>query len=289
MSEKKRLEIGITNTSYGVYGFEGSFEKIRQHGYECIDYQGLANINTDFFRSDISDFEAELKVHRGLIESHGMRVTQAHGPWPFPDNHGDGEGYELLLSATKRAVYGAHVLGSTRLVLHPLMPFGEGGDNPEAVYDVNERFLSDIADYAQGYGVTICLENLPFTEYPLSSPRSVCDVVDKVNKPNLKVCLDTGHAVIFNKDVGQVVRCVGSRLEALHIHDNMGKNDEHLIPGDGIINWDEVACALKDIGYKNVISLETSPKFGMFPESRWEERGYNLASIAIDIAEKSFT
>ena len=283
-----RLEIGITNTSYGVYGFEGSFAKISEHGYECIDYQGLADINTDFFKSDIGEFEKTLKTHREYIESHGLRVTQAHGPWPFPENHGEGEGYKTLMDASKKAVYGAHVLGSTRLVVHPLMPFGEGGDRADEVFMINERFLSELSEYAVQYGVIICLENLPFKEYPLSSPDAVISVVDKVAHPNLKICLDTGHGVIFDRDLARVVRNIGSRLETVHIHDNMGEVDQHLIPGDGIIKWDEFAAALKEIGYDKIISIETSPKFGQFPEELWEERGRLLADISRDIAAKAY-
>lgn len=282
-----RLKIGITNTSYGAYGFSESFEKISEDGYECIDYQQLADISTEFFNSEKGEFEAVLKEHRALIESHGMRVTQAHGPWPFPENHGDGEGYERLVEASRRAVYGAHVLGSPRLVVHPLTPFGWGGDNPEEVYAINEKFLRDLADYAAPLGVCICLENLPFAEYPLGSVEAVCDMVDRIAMPNLKVCLDTGHAVIFNKDVASQVKYIGSRLEALHIHDNMGESDEHLIPGDGIILWDEFSDALREIGYKNVISLETGPKLGDFPKSRWEERRRLLFDIAKGIAERA--
>ena len=40
-----RLKIGITNTSYGVYGFEGAIERIGHQGYDCIDYQGFVDIS----------------------------------------------------------------------------------------------------------------------------------------------------------------------------------------------------------------------------------------------------
>ena len=62
----------------------------------------------------------------------------------------------------------------------------------------------------------------------------------------------------------------------------------NLIPGDGIINWDDFAAALKEIGFGKVISLETSPKHGKYPREEWEEREIALVNIAKDLAEKAF-
>ena len=76
---QKRLKTGITNTSYGVYGFEGAIDRISSHGYDCIDYQGFVDVETDFFKSPIEEFEDTLRSQRALIESKGMTVSQAHG------------------------------------------------------------------------------------------------------------------------------------------------------------------------------------------------------------------
>ena len=68
----------------------------------------------------------------------------------------------------------------------------------------------------------------------------------------------------------------------------MGESDEHLIPGDGIIDWDGVAKALKEIGYRGVISLETSPKHTQNPREKWEERELYLVGIAKRLAKAAF-
>jgi sugar phosphate isomerase/epimerase len=153
---------------------------------------------------------------------------------------------------------------------------------------MNEVFIAELADYASRYGITVCVENLPFPLYPLTTVEQVCELVDKLNRENLKVCLDTGHAAIFfGKNVGDAVRYIGNRLEAIHVHDNMGKEDEHLIPGDGIIDWDGFCTALKEIGFGGVISLETSAKHGKHPKEEWDIREKNLMKLAKELAEKA--
>ena len=283
-----KLKTGITNTSYGLYGFEDAFAKISSHGYDCIDYQGFVNVETDFFNLPLDEFRAELEKHRALIESHSLTVSQAHAPWRTPVQDATPEGRAFWTEAMKKSIFGTHVLGCHRFIVHPLMPYLDTEKNPEEVWALNEIFFADLADYAKEYGVTVCVENLPFPKYPLTTVEQVCEIVDKLKRDNLKVCLDTGHAAIFfGKNVADAVRYIGERLEAVHIHDNMGKEDEHLIPGQGIIDWDGFAEALKEIGYGGVASLETSAKNTGRPKEEWDERERNLAAWVRNLADKS--
>lgn len=285
---RDKLKTGITNTSYGVYGRFGRYDKIKRSGYNCIDFQEFANIYTDFFKLPIDEFEAELIKEREYLESLGLRVNQAHAPW-VGDEPRDRTPEERAawLEAMKKAIYGTHVLGAPRFVVHPLLPYDDSDKNSEEVIALNDEFIGEVADYARPYGVTVCVENLPFMRHPVSTVEAVCDLVDRLGRDNLKICLDTGHAAMFNKDVSAAVRYIGSRLDALHVHDNMGDSDAHLIPGEGVIDWDAFAASLGEIGYTGVVSLETGPKHGAYPESEWEEREARLAAIADDISTKA--
>ena len=282
-----RLKIGITNTSYGVYGFEGAIEKIASQGYDCIDYQGFVDVESSFFKLPEDEFMAELLRQKALFTLHGLTVSQAHAPWRTPKD-GDPEERKRWILAMKKSIRGAHALGCHRFVVHPLMPYMDTAQNPEEVWAMNEEFLVDLADYAGEYGVTVCFENMPFPDFPIATVEHDLKMLDKLQRDNLKICLDTGHAAIFEgADLTRVIRAIGDRLEAVHIHDNMGKEDEHLIPGDGIIDWDSFAKALKEIGFNKVISLETSPKHTKYPKEEWDERELALRDIAVDIATKA--
>lgn len=283
-----RLKIGIINTAYGVYELERAAEKIAAHGYDCIDYQGFINIETDFFRLSEEEFHAELLRQKTLFSSHGLEVSQAHAPWRTPKD-GDPEERRKWIDAMKKSIRGTHTLGCTRFIVHPLMPYMDTAENPDEVWQMNEAFLADLADYAKGYGITVCLENMPFPVFPIATVEDDLKMLSKLERDNLKICLDTGHAAIFNgSDVASAVRTVADKLEAVHIHDNMGKSDEHLIPGDGIIDWDAFAEALKEIGFDKVVSLEASTDHGKYPEEEWERRDLALAETAKSIAKAAF-
>ena len=48
----------------------------------------------------------------------------------------------------------------------------------------------------------------------------------------------------------------GERLAALHITDNFGSKDDHLIPFDGAIDFEEVAEDIANTGYCGTLMLE---------------------------------
>ena len=41
------------------------------------------------------------------------------------------------------------------------------------------------------------------------------------------------------------------------MHDNDGRNDQHLFPYMGVMDWDRFVKGLKDAGYKGALSFET--------------------------------
>ena len=283
-----RLKIGIKNNAYKECSFTESLTKISSHGYECVDYQGFINIESEFFKLSEEEFIATLLSQKAAFSSHGLEVSQAHAPWRTPRDKDPDERNRWIL-AMKKAIRGTHALGCHRFVVHPLMPYMDTAENPDEVWEMNESFLLELADYAKPYGIIVCLENMPFPVFPIATAEHCVKMVDKLNRDNLKICLDTGHAAIFEgADVANAVRTIGHRLEAVHIHDNRGEKDEHLYPGCGIIDWDGFALALKEIGFNKVISLETDPSDCKYPEEEWEQRELGLAEIAKNIAEKAF-
>lgn len=47
-------------------------------------------------------------------------------------------------------------------------------------------------------------------------------------------------------------------IRAVHIHDNFGKVDDHLLPFLGTVQWERVMPALRKAGYTGDLVLEVS-------------------------------
>ncbi len=88
----------------------------------------------------------------------------------------------------------------------------------------------------------------------------------------VKYTLDIGHA---NLDLGgkydhckhnSIAEFIREKYESIgniHVHDNHGKEDEHLPAGEGNIDFPEIISALKENGYKCPLTMEFSGTYGL--------------------------
>ena len=86
-------------------------------------------------------------------------------------------------------------------------------------------------------------------------PERLVGLMEDLGAPNVGVVIDTGHRNLVGDPV-EALRVVGRYLMTLHIHDNHGESDEHLLPGGGDIPWTGVIQALDDVAYNGVFMYE---------------------------------
>ena len=137
------------------------------------------------------------------------------------------------------------------------------GDRPELTedqkYEENIRVLGIVAERLKGRKIKICLENLlGFTE----SSSDILRIVNALDSENFGVCLDTGHLNIArHKGLKETQRefmlNAGKHLSALHIADNEGERDQHMMPfGRGNVDFREVMTTALEIGYDGLFNYE---------------------------------
>lgn len=133
----------------------------------------------------------------------------------------------------------------------------------------NIEKLRELADFVKGKNITICLENLrPYTpEHKVLVDRSIDDllyIIEKVGSDKFGVCLDTGHLNLTDKNQREFILGAGDKLKALHIADNEGVVDQHLMPFTcGNIDFEEVVRALREVNYKGVFNFEIPGERGI--------------------------
>jgi sugar phosphate isomerase/epimerase len=149
-------------------------------------------------------------------------------------------------------------LGVTAGVLHiGGFTLKEKGWSDERVLARRVQALDRIAEYAQGGRTIICLENLPFPGSGVETLAEIRAIASAVSRKNVAICLDTGHANVTGVNCPGFIREAGTQLAALHINDNPGTSDDHMLPyGRGTIPWDQVLQALRAINYQGPFNLE---------------------------------
>jgi len=116
------------------------------------------------------------------------------------------------------------------------------------------KSLRQLADLAPD--ILICLENLVFPHELYRSPDEMRELLRKVDRSNVRLTLDVGHAVVAGHNPQDFVHQLYDDIYHVHLHDNHGTVDEHLPLGRGIIDYMGVIHALKEAGYQGAITME---------------------------------
>ena len=126
----------------------------------------------------------------------------------------------------------------------------------EQVQNLVIRRLRNVLELGEQDGVQVLIENVGLRPkqsllFDLPEFMALLDVF-----PQAGVLLDTGHAHVNGWDIPAVIKTLGKRLVACHLHDNSGQGDEHLPIGQGSIAWEAYFKAIKKHAPKSIQVLE---------------------------------
>jgi sugar phosphate isomerase/epimerase len=224
----------------------------RQH----LDYHNKAQISElgYWFR------DSQLKLHSVHSPMYSDEVNGVSGPQSVINITEPIKSKRIpMLDEIKRALDIAEVVPFRYLIQH----FGVAGQEyDERSIDAAFTALEEISVFAHQRGVEVLLENIP---NELSSAERLMMFLDVTHLP-LNVCLDLGHAHI-HEGVENAYRMLKSHIRSLHVHDNNGKEDEHLFPGSagGSIDWPRAMQALRSQpdAYPLLLELHEVPDMGL--------------------------
>jgi sugar phosphate isomerase/epimerase len=164
------------------------------------------------------------------------------------------------LDKMKRLLELFHGMGIRRAVLHA---FGDEALPEEAQIAQRSGYLRQLIHHIQTTDMVICLENL-HNKSLLRTADSLLKLVEATDhSPHLGLCLDVGHLHrsychgLTQQTPSEYIQRAGSRLQALHMHDNMGKYDVHLLPfcQDGL-DWKSFLQTLLTTEYDGLFNFE---------------------------------
>lgn len=228
---------------------------MRQAGVESIEltdyHPGFSLDNPDAFAGLGSALE-ELDLHLNSLHIHLEQFD------PDFDLAGlAAPQREKTLAAYRRAVDLMAGLGGGILVTHDIrIPEPPLDQDAELHAEKRAAFLGnlrEIARYAEPAKVRLALENT--SRGYTREPERLVALMEDLDAPNVGICIDTGHRNLVGDPVAALLTA-GRHLITLHIHDNSGERDEHLLPGGGHIAWQGVLQALGEIGYGGVFVYE---------------------------------
>jgi len=169
-----------------------------------------------------------------------VEVPSVHAPFAdlnpaSPSDHHR----EYILEVIRRAAELAAELDAHYLTVHP------GHLTPVTIHDrklaieLAIETLGELADEVRSFGVEPLVENMP--DYSLLLGTSADEMEEILRASGCGFTLDVGHALTTEGSLSPYLRL---QPDLLHVHDNSGDGDEHLPPGSGILDFEELRRAL---------------------------------------------
>ncbi len=246
------------HSSARIISEERAIELLAKAGFDAWDFSMFSMCKYDWSKKALMENDHPLagrdylKFARRLKQvglDNGIVCNQSHAP--FPTSCAE------IRSYLKRAIECTAEAGGDICIIHP--------DNNKSAEENAEMYL-ELLPFAKECGVKIATENMWNWDKEkghsifaaCATPKSFCEHIDVVGSEWLVACLDIGHAEMKGSDTTAVemIRALGPRLQALHIHDNDKLHDSHQIPFSMDIDFRAIAAALKEINYKGYFTLE---------------------------------
>lgn len=206
-----------------------------------------------FKAADLDDLDSrQLRRAAQRLSRAGLRVS-LHAP--FADlNPGALE--PLVLTATEKrfrqTLDVADALGARMIVFHPGFDRWKYGGLDHLWLEQNLDFWPPMVEHAARIDCPMALENI-FEERPDTLVR----LLAAIDSHWLGHCFDVGHWHLFGKvSLDDWFAALGPRIVHLHLHDNRGRGDDHLPPGDGKIDFDALYAHLRRLDAAPTLTLE---------------------------------
>ncbi len=173
----------------------------------------------------------------------------------------DDEGADALLASARETAQVGKRLGVQRLNLHGT-GLGDGGIPKVqsqvvtgAMWLKAQDTLKRVCDLAEEESVTFTLENLNLIEHPgcpFNTTGEVLALVSSIDRPELRINLDLYHTQIGEGDVIRWAEKCLPWIGEVQVADNPGRCE----PGTGEMNYDVIARALYEMGYRGPVGME---------------------------------
>jgi len=227
------------------------FPVIRKAGFNLVEL----NLNHPWTGLDYKNERliSELCLE---AETNSVRLT-AHAPEEIQLTEFHKSGDENIICAYSEMIERISGCGIFRIVLHPCTGNSSVSErnNKIRIRNLVSR-LEKILPVCERKNMVLLLETMVPGRVS-SSMDTLIRVTDEVNSPSLKICLDTNH-LNLSEDICAAAERAGERIGEIHLNDNHGLKEEHLLPYSGTIDWESFTEALSAISYSGDMILEPS-------------------------------
>jgi protein FrlC len=247
---------------YFDYSLQEAIRRLHRFGYQGVEVWGG---RPHAYRGDL---DGQLGGIRALLEECNMAVPNfvpAQFRYPSILCSCNETVREDSVGYIRHAIDNAVELGAPHVSVCPGKTLY--GEDVRDGWQQLRRSLEELLEYAAEKGVALLIE--PAHRFESNLILTVQDglrMIEEMGSDQLGILLDTGHASVNGEDLAQAVLSLRGVPLHIHIDDNDGASDAHLVPGDGEIDFAPFVRALREIGYTGFVSAELSFGYTVDPD-----------------------
>ena len=210
----------------------------------------------------MAPYEAAPEAIRERLDATGLELVLfnfALGDWAGGDRGlaaDPARADEFRASLAQAHAY-AQATGCKKLHIMPgKIPAGANRTAWSSAFVANARLAADtVADD----GIDVMFEpintKVDIPGYFYDTTATALDIIDAVDRPNVKLQYDAYHMQIMEGDLARTIERLLPRIGHVQIADNPGRNE----PGTGEINYPWLLSRLDALGYKGWVGCEYKP------------------------------
>src|SRR6516165_3990520 len=173
--------------------------------------------------------------------------------WIEPDRHYR----QIRIDHTRRALTLARELGSPCITTEPGGPV-EPGASWSSALKLFVEMLKPVAEHAEKEGVLLLVE--PEPGLLIETVDQFLELMQHLDSPAVGMNYDIGHAYCVGDDAATTIPRVAKYIRHFHLEDIAATRvHQHLVPGDGAIDFVATLRAIKAIDYKGWVTVELYP------------------------------
>ncbi|MHC4591473.1 MAG: sugar phosphate isomerase/epimerase family protein [Planctomycetota bacterium] len=240
---------------------------VRDAGFDGVSF--MAGMREDLRRLDLLS-EPRAAGLRSFLA--GMNLGRSLHVWTdsylevVPDAAAAGGLIKKHIQACAAALCGPDLPPLT-VTLDP--PVAWYHDRPLVLTALAEDLVRFLAGLRESHDVRPGLEHWPFE--PIATPESLAPLLG-AGQGRVGVLLDSGHANVAlhhrwcrERDMAEFVKALPAPIVEVHLHDNRGGKDEHLMPGRGTADLQGLLQAVREAGFAGPITIESDLAAGGRP------------------------
>jgi sugar phosphate isomerase/epimerase len=254
------MHLGYVTNGFAHHSLPAAIELLAGIGYRSVaitlDHNALNPYGEQFERETAET--AELLAHfqlRSVVET-GARFlldpAVKHEPTLVSQR---AEDRLRRIDFLKRSIDLAALLGSDCVSIWSGVVRHAAG-REAAMADLTSG-LQRVLDYADRREVDLGFE--PEPDMLIDTTDSFAELLDRVDSPRLKLTLDVGHLHCLGETpIPAIIRRWGKRIANVHIEDMRAGVHDHLMFGEGEMDFPPIIAALAEVGYDGGVHVELS-------------------------------